>query len=312
MYEIAPIVLFVYNRPWHTIQTVGALQRNEMAGQSDLIIYSDGPKTEADKDLVCAVRRYIKKIKGFKKIIITERDENLGLAKSIISGVTEVINQYGCVIVLEDDLVTSPYFLSYMNNALEKYKNNENVMQVAGYMFPNSLPTEFDAVFLPLSTTWTWGTWKRAWDRLDLSRKGYEKLKKDKKLRKEFNLNGSYDFFRLYNYFFKGKSSSWGIFWYSTVFFNKGIVLYPVNSLAYHIGFDNSGTNCGATGLPQQELNDKPVEKLPEEVHVDNVIYETFLKDFKAYWKCARRMQTRAGVKKAAGKLIDCISGLLV
>jgi len=298
---LTPIVLFVYNRPWHTRQTVEALRKNELAGQSDLIIYSDGPKTDADKSAVGEVRQYIHGLSGFKNIIIRERNKNFGLADSIISGVTEVVKKYGRVIVLEDDLVTSPYFLRYMNDALKRYENNENVMQVAAYMFPNNLTAASDAFFMPFVTTWGWGTWKRAWDRLDVSKQGFEALKQNRALRRAFDLNGAYDFFRLYENKYKGKNNSWGILWYSTIFFNKGIVLFPVQTLAYHIGYDNSGTNCNATEIPQQRLSAKPVVNLPAEAAVDEVVYDAFLKDFRLYWKRVRRLQrVMAGRKLVA------------
>ena len=136
MNNLAPIVLFVYNRPWHTRQTVEALQQNELANESELFIFSDEAKDEMATKHVNDIRDYIRTIDGFKNIEIIERDKNFGLAKSIISGVTEIINQYGTVIVLEDDLVTSPYFLQYMNDALVFYEKEDRVVSVMGYCSP--------------------------------------------------------------------------------------------------------------------------------------------------------------------------------
>ncbi|WP_082409637.1 glycosyltransferase [Methylomonas koyamae] len=133
---LAPIVLFVYNRPWHTQKTVEALQNNELALESELIIYSDAPKYEDSKQAVLGVRSYIKSIIGFKKVTIIEREKNWGLAKSIIDGVTTVVNQYGKVIVLEDDLVTSQFFLKFMNEALNFYEGEAKVFHVSGYLYP--------------------------------------------------------------------------------------------------------------------------------------------------------------------------------
>ena len=159
---LSPITLFVYNRPWHTRQTVESLQKNELADESDLIVFSDGEKTgvrsqnpegiiiNADDrrpttdDRIKEVREYIKTINGFKSVRIVEREKNLGLANSIISGVTEVVNQYGRIIVLEDDMVTSPCFLRYMNDALDKYETDDRVICVHGYVFPiDELPGTF-------------------------------------------------------------------------------------------------------------------------------------------------------------------------
>ncbi len=134
MNNLAPIILFTYNRPWHTRQTIEALQKNLYADKSRLIILSDGPKTEIDVPKVQKVREYIKTVKGFRSIEIIEREKNWGLANNIIDGVTRIINEYGKIIVLEDDIVTSPYFLKFMNEALEFYKDEERVMHISGYM----------------------------------------------------------------------------------------------------------------------------------------------------------------------------------
>ena len=134
--KFSPIILFVYNRPWHTRKTIEALQKNLLADQSDLVIYSDAPKRNSDEQKVTEVRNLIKTVKGFKNLIINERKENYGLARSIITGVTETIDKYGRVIVLEDDIITSKYFLKYMNEALEIHKSEDRVMHISGYMYP--------------------------------------------------------------------------------------------------------------------------------------------------------------------------------
>jgi GT2 family glycosyltransferase len=144
MIPLAPIALFVYNRPWHTRQTVEALKKNQLFDSSDLIILSDGAKDQASAQKVEEVRQYLRTISGFKSVKIIERDCNIGLAQSIISGVTQVINEYGRVIVMEDDLVTSPFFLRYMNDALECYENEDKVISIHGYCYPISvLPETF-------------------------------------------------------------------------------------------------------------------------------------------------------------------------
>jgi len=158
----APIALFVYNRPWHTQKTIEALKKNELADSSELIIFSDGPRNEQAKDKVLEVRNFIKTIIGFKNVKIIEREKNFGLANSIIAGVTEIINEYGKIIVLEDDLVTSPFFLMYMNNALNVYENDDMVASIHAYVYPikDSLPETF---FIRGVDCQGWGTWKRGW-----------------------------------------------------------------------------------------------------------------------------------------------------
>ena len=248
--EFSPIVLFVYNRPWHTAQTTESLRKNELAGKSELFIFSDAPGDNEQIEKVAAVRQYLKTIDGFKQITIIEREENLGLANSIISGVTDIVNRYGKVIVLEDDLLLSPYFLSYMNNALNLYENEEKVMHVSGYVFPldGELPETF---FLRgLTASWGWGTWKRAWSMFNPN--AYELLAlvtKREEMIRDFDLNGSYDYLQMLRGFIEGKNNSWAIRWYASVFLAGGYALWPSRSLVRNIGFDDSGTHCDRTDV---------------------------------------------------------------
>ena len=184
MADFAPIVLFVYNRPWHTLQTLNALMKNELADQHVLYIYSDGPKIKAANDEVKKieeVRKLIRTKQWCKEVYIVESETNRGLADSIINGVTEIVNKHGKIIVLEDDLITSAGFLNYMNIALNLYKNEKNVMHISGYMFPTEkkLPETF---FLVFTSCWGWGTWDRAWQSFDLSARNLlSKVKKQVK-----------------------------------------------------------------------------------------------------------------------------------
>ena len=160
--KLSPIVLFVYNRPIHTRKTIEALSRNFFAKRSDLIIFSDGPKSFTQTESVNKVREYIRSIKYFKSLELIERKENFGLSKSIIEGVGEVLRDYDSVIVLEDDIVTSRYFLKFMNNSLQIFSNDNRVISVHGYVYPikENLP---EAFFLKGADCWGWATWKRGW-----------------------------------------------------------------------------------------------------------------------------------------------------
>ena len=251
----APIALFVYNRLSHTQQTVDALLKNNLANQSELFIFSDAPKTPEANFAVAQVRDYIKTISGFMKISVIERPGNFGLAKSVIDGVTQLCKIYGRAIVLEDDLITSPSFLEYMNDGLERYQPEEKVMQVAGYMFPLRFDVETDALFLPFISSWGWGTWQRAWARFDSSTGGYDRLINDSQLRKRFDLNGNYNYFKMLESCRNGKVDSWAIRWYLSVFLNNGLAVYPKKSLVKNIGFDGSGVNCGASKFAQDDLD---------------------------------------------------------
>ncbi|MCD6398555.1 MAG: glycosyltransferase family 2 protein [Candidatus Aenigmarchaeota archaeon] len=240
--ELAPILLFVYNRPWHTKQTLIALKQNELANQSDLFIYSDAPKSYKDIKKVKSVRESIKKVDGFKAVFITERTRNQGLAKSIISGVTEIVNKYGKTIVLEDDLVTSPYFLKFMNDALDKYVDNDNIASISGYVEPiYGLPENF---FLKKGTSWGWATWKKLWDSFekDGNRLFFEINRSKKK--KQFDLDGTCFFYSMLQKQIDGKINSWAIRWYASNFINGKLHLIPGKSLVKNIGHDGSGTHC--------------------------------------------------------------------
>lgn len=246
--KLSPIVLFVYNRLWHTKQTIDALKNNNLAKQSDLIIYSDAAKNEQTVKKVQEVRDYIKTIQGFNSVKIIEREKNWGLANSIIDGVTTVVNQYGRVIVMEDDLVTSPYFLQYMNEALVKFAQDERVISVHGYVYPvdQLLP---EAFFLPGADCWGWATWKRGWDIFNADGKYLLQQLKEKNLIKSFDYNGGSKYSKMLEDQIKGKNNSWAIRWYASAFLADKLTLYPGRSLVHNIGNDDSGTHCSGNTI---------------------------------------------------------------
>lgn len=247
---LAPIILFVYNRPWHTRQTVEALQKNELARDSVLYVFADGPKenaTEEQKELILKTRNYIHSIQGFNEVIIEESERNKGLANSIVEGVSKVVDAHGKVIVLEDDIVTSSGFLSYMNSALDVYEKEQNVMHVAGYMYPlkrNTLPETF---FYPATSCWGWATWKRAWDCYNGDAQ-YLYLKiKSEGLLDVLNINTIHGFEEQLRTNAEGKMHTWFIKWNASVIISHGYSLYPNKSLVQNVGFDGSGEHCGPT-----------------------------------------------------------------
>lgn len=272
--SVAPIALFVYNRPEHTSQTIESLRRNVLATQSDLFIFSDAAKSEAHINSVNEVRQYIRQVDGFKSIKIIEREVNFGLAKSIVEGVTLLCNQFGNVIVLEDDLVTSPYFLQYMNEALKRYSNETRVMQISGYMFSVEICMDEDAFFLPLTTSWGWATWQRSWCYFDASASGYQMLSENNKLRDAFDLEGAYKYYKMLESYLRGEIDSWAIRWYLSVFMQHGLTLYPVKTLVFNTGFDGSGTNCGISNVIQTSVEEsRHIDKFnfPSEIEVSIV-----------------------------------------
>lgn len=244
---IAPICLFVYNRPWHTKQTVEALLKNDLASETDLIIFSDGAKTNKDMLIVDEVRAFINTIKGFKSISINNSNSNKGLAKSIILGVTKVISEYGKIIVLEDDIVTSPYFLRYMNEGLNIYENNEDIASIHGYVYPIAdLPETF---FLRGADCWGWATWTQSWSIFEPNGTEILKKVKEQKLETEIDFNNSTKYIKMLKDQIKGKNDSWAIRWHLSAFLNNKLALYPGKSFVNNIGNDYSGQHSRATNI---------------------------------------------------------------
>ena len=242
--KLSPIVLFVYNRPGHTKQTVEALQKNQLANESELFIYSDEAKNEDTRKSVEEVREYIDKIDGFKKITIIKREKNWGLADSIVDGVTKIVNEYGKIIVLEDDLVASPYFLKFMNEALEFYKNEEKVWHVSGWNYPIKTNAVDDVFLWRVMNCWGWATWADKWKfyKKDVDKTIGEFTKNDIQ---RFNLNGVENFFEQVISNKNKKTNTWAIFWYATIFQHDGLCLNPIQTFIDNIGHDGSGSNCG-------------------------------------------------------------------
>lgn len=243
---LAPVALFVYNRPWHTRETITSLQNNELAADTELYIFSDGPKTEADRISVEEVRRYLRTITGFRMVTYIEREKNLGLAESIIAGVTDIVNKYGRIIVLEDDLVTSPFFLRYMNDALEYYRHEGSVMHVSAGTYPvGDYCGDDDTYFLRIPLCWGWGTWKRAWDKFERNVDIMQQF--NDRMVSRFNFDGTNPFWAQLELNRDGRLNTWFVFWYAAVFLNEALALFPKRVLVKNIGFDGTGVHCGDT-----------------------------------------------------------------
>lgn len=271
----APIVLFVYNRPEHTRRTVEALKKNELAAESDLIVFSDAPKVESDAANVDEVREYVRKVGGFKSVTVVERNQNLGLAQSIIDGVTVTLANYGRIVVLEDDMVTSRYFLRYMNEALERFANDERIISIHGYVYPieQQLP---EAFFLPGADCWGWATWSRGWEYFDADGQRLLDELTQRRLIRAFDYNGTYPYFKMLKGQIKGDNDSWAIRWYAAAFLADKLTLYPGRSLVHNIGNDNSGTHSGKSPEMDVELSQTPI-------NLDNIKIEPSLKCRRAF-----------------------------
>ncbi len=258
----APIILFTYKRIEQTKKTVEALTRNLLAPDSDLHIYSDGPKNSNDTIGVNAIRNYLKSITGFKSISIHEHKDNKGLAYSIVNGVSEIIKKHGNCIVLEDDIVTSPYFLTFMNEALDIYEDTPEVMHISGYMYPHKkdLPETF---FFNVPLCWGWATWKSAWAQYDDSTEDHIRYLNNNNRWKEFNKFGGRYLERQLKKNKNGTMNTWFIHWHATVFRNSGYCLFPKDTMVDNIGFDSSGQHSANTNKFYSQLASDRIPVFP-------------------------------------------------
>ena len=258
----APILLFVYNRPEHTRRCIQSLLKNSLASESYLFIYADGAKDSTQQEAVNEVRNYIRTIQGFKQTTLMERSENWGLARNIIDGVTTQVNRYGKVIVLEDDLVVAPYFLQFMNDALEVYKDEPKVghIQACDFTQDSSLPSTF---LIKWTGSWGWATWDRAWKYFNPNGKELLQELEERKLTRVFDFNGKYGFTRMLRRQIEGKNNSWAIRWNASLFLKDILSLNVGRSLVQNEGFDGSGTNCGGGGLYASHLYLQPLPVIP-------------------------------------------------
>lgn len=245
--SFAPILLFMYNRPSHTRQTLEALLKNKLCSESELFVFSDGYKKETDKKEVEEVRKIIHSIDGFRKINIIENTHNLGLAKNIINGVTRVIEEYGKVIVLEDDLVTSPYFLTFMNEALDMFENENRIGHIHGYCYP--LPELPETFLIKWTGSWGWATWKRAWQLFNPDGRALLDEINSRKLSRSFDFNGKYPYTRMLQRQINRKNDSWAIRWNASLFLKDMLSVNAGKSLVKNIGFDGSGTHSSSQDI---------------------------------------------------------------
>lgn len=276
----APVALFVYNRPWHTRRTVESLLANAEAAETSLYVFSDAPKNAGANQTVAEVRSFLREITGFKSVSIIERGDNFGLARSIIDGVSQVCEKHGRVIVLEDDLVTSPYFLKYMNEGLDKYQDEQRVISIHGYVYPvgQALPETF---FLKGADCWGWATWKRGWDMFEPDGQKLLGELKRRKLTRRFNFDGSYPYTMMLQKQIAGKNNSWAILWYASAFLQDKLTLYPGRSLVHNIGCDGSGTHCSPDESFSAETGRTPVLVGNINIEESDVARRQFKKFFK-------------------------------
>lgn len=272
--QLAPVILFCYNRPEHLQQTVRHLQMNTLAPQSELFIYADGPKHNGDERQVAQVREQIAHITGFRSVTVVASDKNKGLATSVIEGVSDLLMRYKQVIVLEDDMLSATDFLSFMNDALNVYADRSDVFSVTGYTPPIEIPADYpaDLYLAPRASSWGWGTWADKWAKADWEVKDFDALKGDSTMQRQFGEGGE-DLWPMLAKQQRGVIDSWAIRWTYAQFRNLAYGLYPIHSKIKNIGTDGSGTNFTfSSGYYGQEMKEGKVVMDPNLAPNDAVI----------------------------------------
>jgi hypothetical protein len=295
----APIAIFVYNRPTHAAATLAALRGNELATESDLFVFSDGARGEADRPAVEAVRALVRAVTGFRSLTVVEKAHNEGLAASIIAGVSQVLAKWSQVIVLEDDIVTSPYFLHYMNQALDRYRDTPRVFSIGGYnppehvmRFPHGYSRQ--VYFNPRCCSQGWATWRDRWEKADWNVARYDSFRRDLVAQRAFNEGGE-DLTDTLIAEREGRMESWAIRWAFTHFLQHAVAVYPVRSYVDNIGHDGSGVHAPSQILRNDLSRALPAVEFPPEVQVDPEVMRAFRRYYfvRAQFRALRRFLLR-------------------
>ena len=305
----APIILFVYNRPDHTKKTLEALAKNTLAQESALFVFADGPKPGASAEQIEKInttRSLVRSQKWCKTVTIFGSEENRGLSASIISGVTRIITEYGSAIVLEDDIVTGAHFLEFMNDALERYKDEKSVWHITAWRDP--VRARKDASFFyPNMDCWGWATWSNRWQHFE---KNPAKLVQTftPEMIKRFNMDGSEpgNWWQVQENV-AGRMNTWAIFWLATIFLHDGLCLAPTKSLVKNIGMDNSGVHCGEKKLQTIKGSiDWRITRFPKKNEIDEDEYEK-TKEFKRRLNGCKLTPTRTKIKRRIKRLLKTV-----
>lgn len=302
--KCAPIALFAYNRPNHFQRAIQALQKNDLAEESELHIFCDAPRSPADAPAVSKVKDFAREARGFKRVHIVEQTKNLGLARSIISGVTSLVTHKGRIIVVEDDLVTSPYFLRFMNEGLEFYAGEPEVASIHGYVYPVAGPLP-ETFFIRGADCWGWATWQRAWSHFNPSSEALIKQIETVQLQHRFDYDGAAPNMRMLREHLSGLNDSWAIRWHASAFIANKLTLYPGKSLVRNIGFDGSGVHCTSRlNAYDVKLHRRPVNIAPIAVQEHELAWKLFEAFFR---KLAASQVQQRGLQGAAAAFLKAI-----
>ncbi len=301
--KLAPIVLFVYNRPEHARKTLDALAANALAGESELHIFCDGAKEGKPADGNLAVRKLIKEEQmrqRFSAVHLHISEKNLGLANSIIGGVSSVMKEYGRCIVIEDDVVTAPYFLTYMNGCLQFYQNSSQIFSISGFTYPlEALKSYPHDVYLSYrACSMSWASWEDRWNTIDWEVKDYDRLKHSPAAIRRFNRGGN-DMFRMLRHQMRGERDSWAIRYCYSQSKQERYTIYPAETLVMNTGNDGSGTHCSALDdrTSQIKLSEK-IDLQLEQIQFDRRVVRDFKKQYRVSFSEAVNWVYRKVFKK--------------
>lgn len=311
MNSLAPIIVFCYNRPNHLEQTLDALSCNELADQSTLYIYCDGPKDGASDEMrqkIADVRQVARKRQWCKEVHVVEAEKNKGLANSIIGGVTDVINKHGKVFVLEDDLVSSPHMLKFVNRALDFYEDYAGVFSVSvnrpplsKMQIPKDYPYDVFACLRSYSTGW--GTWEDRWEKVNWSMDDFDRCMQNPDMLRALCRLGE-DFPPMMQMQEDGLIDSWAVRFCFAHFKHHAVAILPCKSYVTNIGFDGTGTHSGIVAnvyendLSQSVANPRMLDIVYEDDRIINAFYSSYYPKSRPIWQKAINFIARKLGKK--------------
>lgn len=284
--KLAPIALFVYNRPDTLSKTLESIKDNKLVKNTDIYIFSDGATSNKnDKKKVYKVRKIIEDIKNLRIKRTVFYKTNRGLKKNIIEGINYIFKKHSKIIVLEDDLIVSPYFIKYMNRSLNFIKYKKNIWHVSAWNYPikTNHKTFNDTFLWHNMNCWGWGTHRNSWNKLILNSNFFIKSLTDKQIN-SFDLDGSLSNWSQLIRNHQKKLNTWAIFWNATIFWNKGLCLNPVKSYVKNIGFGENSTNTLKYIDQNEYLNFNtqihfPKKQESSQFYIKKIKFHIFLRD---------------------------------
>ncbi len=296
----APIVLFGFRRPYELTLTLDALKANYLAADSDLYVFVDYPKKAEDLSKVMEVRKILDELTGFRSVYRDYAESSIGCASSIIRGISYVLERHPSAIIVEDDLITSPNFLDFMNQCLYQYANNRKVYSVAGYTFPFERPAGYpaDAYFIHRHSPWGWATWADRWQAIDWTVADYEQFKNDKQAQKAF-MEGGADLPRMLRRQIEGEIDAWDIRYGYSQYKAGGLTVYPTVSKVQNIGFGRDATHTDVYNRYKTQLDEGRERSfnLPDTVRVTDYYHRKTLQQYSFATRLYNRLKTYAGMR---------------